>query len=532
MQIHGAGVFTLLTTAEGDGDPAALPKDKRPVDKIWKEDEALAEALATRKPGPHSSCKDFPVPSGAVYLAQMMVHDIVRSLPTGNKKDPFSSTVTRPFMLDSLYGAGPASDAHLFEKEKNSQVRTKFLKACLVIEDNQHKTGPDLYRLMHGQEEVLKPVKQKPGYTDEIGRACLQGLIQNGILGLVQTVLGDMRNDSHTIIGQMTAAWQRHHNKLVDRSLGWIDQAKIDSLTPGKLLELRFLLAQNAVRRTWLRVIENDALPWIVGPASPGLSTPYQPGTAPPASVILALRTLHALPQQVYKLNKFTDGRTLRSILEIGSHSVTPTHMTNLWKVDWDLFFDPNPAGHTCSAPCTCALNRTAYEVKHASDLKIARDPDARPIEKSPAFAIDLMRSRQMVEGTGQQQIPDSYSAKLPEGLKTPEDRKTEVQKLLADANIMQTQKEEIAANPPLLLILLMEAEHKDGGNRARLGPLGSALLQPWLSQAIQHQREALQKSEFAAPEAAIGERFLDIIRETETQLDIVAETETETENS
>lgn len=521
MQIHGAGVFTRLKAAAADADPAEIPKEERRPDQLWSGDEALAKALVGKKLGPHSSCSKFPIPSGAVYLAQMMVHDIMRSLPTGIRGEPFSNAVARPFMLDSMYGAGPQSDAHLYEEEYQAKVRAKFREANLLIDakDNDLLTKPDLYRLMHGNKQVLQTVKKElPTYNDDIANACVVGINKNGIVGQVECIIGDMRNDSHAIIGQMTAVWQRYHNHLFELSVHWIDRGEFPKPDSSRARQRRFLLTQNAVRRTWLRVLQNDVLPWLVGSDAADPSNRRQPAGAIPELAILALRTLHALPQQVYKLNSESEPtRTLESILEIGSHSGTPTNMNNGWAIDWNLFFDPHPTAVECTGPCKCALNRTAYKVSHALDLKIAIDPDKPTKDWAPAFAIDLMRSRQMLDGRGGPQIDGSYNAILPEGLNTPDGQEAKVREALTDKNLNQAHIDEIATDPPLLLILLIEAADPAGGNGARLGPLGASFLQPWLSKAIHDTKQALEQSEFAAHEAPKHARFLDIVAATQT---------------
>lgn len=547
MQIHGAGVFTRLRSITPEQDVKSIPRSGRRFDTVWPEDEALANALATRASGPNSSCTDFPIPSGAVYLAQMMVHDMLRSLPTGEQKRPFENAIARPFMLDSVYGTGPGSDAHLYEEDDHSDVRCRFREGHLIpfrdIADLPE--GHDLYRLLHAIDDAESHVKQKIStlrnsletikglvgdqdvvlgelesalsISDAVEKVCKRGLRKNGVMKRVECLAGDLRNDSHTIIAQMTATWQRYHNLLFGAAYDWINEDERRQLTPGRLRVKQFLLAQNAVRQTWLRVLENDVLPWIVGPVTSGLADPYQVGAPPPTSAMLALRVLHALPQHFYRLNQQTSLQKLSDILAIGSHAKSIRNMNQTWAIDWDLFFDSATVDYDNPQPGDCAENRAAFELSHAISMIITMDPDAENTGEATAFEIDLMRSRQLLDGTGAPQIPDSFNSKLPDGLNTKEGRKVQVLQVLSAANIDQSTKEGIAEDPPLLLILLMEAAHKDGGNRARLGPLGAALLQPWLSQAIQYQKEALKRSEFAAPKAPNHASFLDIVAVTET---------------
>jgi hypothetical protein len=118
------------------------------------------------------------IAAGYTYLGQFVDHDItfdpVSSLERRNDPDALVSFRTPRFDLDSLYGAGPADSPWLYDQEDPVK---------LLI---GHNTGP------HDEPTDLPRNQQ--------GRA----------------LIGDPRNDLHVIISQLTLAFLRFHNAVVD----------------------------------------------------------------------------------------------------------------------------------------------------------------------------------------------------------------------------------------------------------------------------------------------------------------------------
>ena len=91
MGAHGAGAKTLDDPF--DRGIRSL-RDGADSAKLADAYDALSRALAVYDPG--LSENDAPVPSGHVYLAQLMAHDLILSAPAPNDGVPNENLVVRP----------------------------------------------------------------------------------------------------------------------------------------------------------------------------------------------------------------------------------------------------------------------------------------------------------------------------------------------------------------------------------------------------------------------------------------------------
>lgn len=393
--------------------------------------EHLAGAVARKSPNvPY----DRPIPSGVTYLAQMMAHDLILTVPTGDNKRPFDNLISRPFMLDSLYGLGPSAAPHLYMHTGLRQLRIKFAEAHIEPKPCLKTLGPELGR--------------SPVSIDQVSTG--------------ESILADRRNDSHTIIAQITAVWMRFHNRVVDRLA--------DGSSSFEARQLRFVAAQNIVRTTWHNVLLKDVLPFILTDEEMckdwqlnGLSKPPVPSGA----ARIAFRTLHALPLPVYQFNDFGgENLSLAEMVKIGSELDQSRPDAN-WQIDWQKFFDIE--GNE-------AVNRTEYEPKFASNL-LDRD-------KKELFLADLARSMRIKQLGSQDKRADDLIKTI-----TPNDVPPEIESALRltlndDDKFKSVMKILGKRGLPLQIILLMEAKQPEYYGKT-LGAVGSDLLAPWLMGAL-----------------------------------------------
>ncbi len=155
------------------------------------------------------------IPAGFTFLGQFLDHDITFD-PTSSLERQSDPEAVRNFRtpaleLDSVYGAGPGANPHLYQRGN----RNKLLLG--------HDTAGNENDLPRNSEEVA--------------------------------LLGDPRNDENLIVSQLHLAFLKFHNEVVDN---------IGSPPPGSTL---FDEAQRTVRWHYQWMIVHEFLPMIAGEA-------------------------------------------------------------------------------------------------------------------------------------------------------------------------------------------------------------------------------------------------------------------------
>jgi hypothetical protein len=157
------------------------------------------------------------LPAGFTYLGQFIAHDMSYD-PTSSLEQQRDPEALRNFRtpaldLDSLYGGGPFGSPHLYQKRNWS----KFL----------------IGKLGSGVEDDL------PRNTEGIA------------------LLADPRNDDNLIVSQLTLAFLKFHNRIIDNH----------DIVPKWVTNRweRFLLAQRAVRWHYQWMVLHQYLPRVVG---------------------------------------------------------------------------------------------------------------------------------------------------------------------------------------------------------------------------------------------------------------------------
>jgi len=271
-----------------------------PTDAALK---VLADSMADT-PGPAGDNPD--IPSGYTYLGQFVDHDItfdpVSSLDRINDPDALNTFRTPRFDLDCLYGRGQADSPYLYDQED---------PASLLVGRN---TGPE-------NEPVDLPRNQQ-------GRA----------------LIGDPRNDVHTIVGQLHLGFIRFHNAVVDR------------LRFGTEASALFDEARRVVTWHYQWVVIHDFLARLVGPEVLGeiLVTSKRTGKAraeltfftwrsqpfvPVEFSAAAYRFGHSMVRDVYRINDtleplpiLTDIRVANRLQHFGGFRALPKGWTVQWK--------------------------------------------------------------------------------------------------------------------------------------------------------------------------------------------------------
>ncbi len=164
--------------------------------------------------------------AGFTFLGQFIDHEITfdptSSLERQNDPEAIHNFRTPLLELDSVYGAGPGANPHLYDTSEGPQA--KPVKLLVGLDSN-------------GQENDLPRNRQ--------GTA----------------LIGDPRNDENLIVSQLHVAFLKFHNNVVD----FLDQNGNEDGTKPVDNDMWFRDAQRIVRWHYQWIIVHEFLPLIVG---------------------------------------------------------------------------------------------------------------------------------------------------------------------------------------------------------------------------------------------------------------------------
>ena len=401
--------------------PPFAPRDatiKRLADSMQPYPQPTATATGDAGPGTASAAADPPppiqpgenpdIPAGYTYLGQFVDHDITFDptsvLERRNDPDALTDYRTPRFDLDLLYGSGPNDQPFLYDQS-------------------------DPHKLLVGHN--LDPAQE----PDDLPRNA-QG----------RALLGDPRNDVHIIISQLTLAFVRFHNAVVDH-------LRARKVADDEL----FAEAQRITRWHYQWVVTEDYLRRIVGEevlrrvlpvdAAGGArradlrfykwkNDPFMPVEFAAA----AYRFGHSQVRATYVLNPDLPPKHIFLPMldaDPSEHLSGFRPLPKGWTIGWGLFFQ---VGH--SSP----------QLSRRIDTKIVGPfnhlpPILDPVGRSMAF-LDMARGRALGLPCGQD---------------------------VAAAMKMSRSDLGLSGKTPLWYYLLREAEVDNGG--LRLGPAGATIV-------------------------------------------------------
>ena len=405
------------------------------------------------------------IPAGYTYLTQFLAHDCVNtSVPTSVLADHGNVRNGRSvaFELETLYGSGFDGCAHAIAADERDEFAPSKLELGTIRMAEAGK-GECPFR------DIAR--------SKEVDRSGIDG-------GLRGVRIADDRNDNNALVSQITVLFTLFHNCVVDM-LGPRSCPQNGSGRTQAFYARLFLDARSICVDAYRSVIAKDLMPRLLHPA---VYARYVSDDAPfidagaggdvTREFLHTLRFGHAMVRPHYRVNDLYERREelIDVLLTTSRGRPWRLPLDETWAVTWSKFFA----------------------------LSEARPNASRRI--GPSFSTDLMSGqvfesiddtgcvglayRDLVSGAGLgvwsvPALVEQLDARVPELvrlsplLSSRPHREAVIAEWLAEgasaAGFDAEDIREIAADPPLLLFVLIEAADEMAGER--LGILGSTLI-------------------------------------------------------
>ncbi len=395
---------------------------------------------ATRRPGARSD-----IPAGATYLAQFAVHDLDFRARMPGLPAPGGEQLRLDLGL--IYGDGPRHDAFCYQVPAEPGLPRHLLRIG--------RTRPTTSSPAWGAARDL-PRVACPHFDAEPVEVKSEVLVPNSF------------SDSNALIAQMQTLWALAHNAIA-QGLG-------EQADPARA----FALASGINRRIYHAVLRHDLLGnWLM----PRLRNRYASAApkrlwnapmlaTPPEFMAGVARLGHGMVREIYSLNDNVPVMGLRNIIR---HTSTgrPHDMplTEDWLVDFARFFKigasvpqraralgPHVARPFATGAVGGAGSSAAAESLVLRDLCACTSGGVRSV----ASLIDAARSIDTRVFDGCFAQDETIWGEV-------------LRAWLAGAGLSEEETQRLAADPPLTLFLMLEAE-ADADGRC-LGALGSVLM-------------------------------------------------------
>jgi hypothetical protein len=418
------------------------------------------------------------LPSGYVYLAQLVAHDMtfvqsvrprIRDLPTSERNFRGAG-----LELDAVYGGSvnERPSAYCFAPLPNSFSHERTRLRLGYYTD---KLRTDQLADMDNRLRARDIPRIGPDFRNDAAT------------GLTDTLLVDPRNDDQPIIAQIFVIFALLHNTICEQ-LETADPALV--ARHGGLLNA----ARSVSRAVYRSIVENDLLRQVLNEqvyaryaiAKEPLLDDHGEGRLPLEFSHAAFRFGHAMVRPHYAFSHLTlkEPFGLEDTLRQNS-SFRPEEMPlkAIWIAQWSLFF--------------------ALQGRRPVNLSRRLGPEMSAVLVDDAkFETISLARRDLLRGASGMRSVDSLirelaarGVALPEFLQSPTRRQDAVRAWLArpfvnqphlkDIPLSDHDRDVIAADPPLLLFVLLEAAVTEQGQR--LGFLGSVIVAESLFAALRN---------------------------------------------
>lgn len=437
------------------------------------------------------------LPSGYVYLLQLVAHDIVQSASSLAQIDDAGMALennrSAALRLESIYGGGPENSPLLYDTSFGGDEMAANSKAYLRL--GPLNTGNafvcpfrDLARI--DQAKAIADVKKR--VMDPVLPAGGPDAAPTSF-PLPDVIVGDNRNDDHPILSQLTVVFHLLHNSLVKWAASMPLAAHARNSAEGAFDCYYF--ARIATTLIFRNILRGDVLKRLLHPRIYELfNGPTPPrvdefdGRIPLELTHGALRACHAMLREQYLFNERSGSSfILERVLErnsIGDASGMP--LPELWAVAWSNFFDIDPAN--LERVNLSARLRPRYD-RQTQSATLFKEFDE--LQKPGLAYRDLLSSALagmwsapalMSELAAQSTYPELAEVFKNARLSDVQYREAVFKEwfsktALSNLPFEADEAEALAHDPPMPFFLMFEAMDDPDCRGLRLGPLGSTIV-------------------------------------------------------
>ena len=269
---------------------------------------------------------DSTLPSGYVYLAQFIDHDLTfDTTPLSEANDDLKNiqNYRTPILdLDSLYGAGPKQNPFFYKKAPNNLTPYEFLI---------------------GETRPANSISRS-----EILRSSLPCDLPRASSGFA--IIPDPRNDENLILAQLHLAFMKFHNAVVQKIHQEMMANNEGKHEAEKIANESFELARKIVIHSYQKIIQKDFLPKIINikddSFDPNKSIYLRSNTITKSYIPIefsgaAYRFGHSMIRPCYTPKKNRPNLKLENSLQFtGNRASRGFTLGTVWLFNWNLFFD------------------------------------------------------------------------------------------------------------------------------------------------------------------------------------------------
>ena len=445
----------------------------------------MLERLAVRitKEGENTIAGDNTgIPAGYTYLAQMVSHDIVRSVAEGpdvtESTETTHNTRVDRLILDTIYGRGPASSPSAYALSRGP---------------GQHRTR---LRLGKCRWDGARPAGGPALDIPRIGCPEIDNLPDRGA---TEALLADPRNDVSLIMSQLTVVFHLLHNRI-ETEIARLD--KLSDPPDDQRPDRRFARARKATAFVFRHIVPHDLMKRLLcqsayarlGDAltSGAFRDPVDDTRMPVEFSDAAYRVGHSMVRSTYAVN---DDRPFTGIKDIvrftSSRRPYDMPLSSDWLVQWARFFETTTKPPNFSrlilpavAPALGVNDLFATQDDEYGGL-ILRDL-LRGAESDP-LAVTALIDKLDPDERASDFLADAKAraACIKTWLESGDSAED------GDGGLDDEDIEKISNDPPLLFFILMEAKEVEAG--ARLGPVGSMVVGESVYGALYRTRSMIE---------------------------------------
>lgn len=428
----------------------------------------LAGCIAQASLNPSAIGDNPGLPSGYAYLLQFIAHDMTDSVATlaeeaGVVRPAILNQRQRSLMLDTLYGTGPESHAQAYAVAGPGVIIRGGVPRVYLRTGNRQTPSAGAKTRFCPYRDL---VRANPPADDNAGPEISAHP--------TEAYVADRRNDSHSLISQLTVLFQLLHNSVVR---GLEQALRRDGKLPDS--QRLFLCARAIVTLIYREIIETDVLGRMLDDTvlqryrdddkvffdgDAGVPIEFTHG---------AFRFAHAIVRDSYRIRSEEQESLLRALAFNSSSTPDLLPVTERWFVDWARFFD-TPHGKAANLSKLIGphysrglLSPLAFPAKSELDVPGLANRDFLSASYAGLLSAKALNDK-MRSLFGEQLIRPFEAWK-------PLLRQWLTEKWPVAGGPAAPDLDRLANDPPLPFFVMFEAQHANQGKS--LGPIGSIIV-------------------------------------------------------